>query len=49
MRSVFATAAVILATGCPGGNDATNPTILWLAPDNSEVIVKLSAVEPPPW
>jgi len=47
-RNVLATAACLLATGCPG-SDATNPPILWLAPDSSEVIVKLSSIEPAPW
>jgi len=38
----------LLLAGCPGP-DAKNPGELWLAPDNSEVIVKLSPIEPDPW
>ena len=47
-RAIVAAIASAIAAGCPG-TDATNPAILWLAPDNSEVILKLSAVEPDPW
>jgi len=43
--STVALAAASLA-GCPSH---PGPTELWLAPDNSEVILKLVDHEPPPW
>ncbi|HEU4612097.1 MAG TPA: hypothetical protein VFS15_08470 [Kofleriaceae bacterium] len=41
---------ILLATlaGCPGDDDG-NPSTLWLAPDGSEIKLKLQDEEPPPW
>jgi hypothetical protein len=47
-RTAITTAAalaLIALTGCPS-NEATS---LWLAPNNSEVVIKLIDHEPPPW
>ncbi|MCE9578724.1 MAG: hypothetical protein K8W52_36705 [Deltaproteobacteria bacterium] len=44
----FSTAAIALLTACPGP-EGGNPSQLWLAPDGSEVIMRLAAEEPPPW
>ena len=32
-----------------GSSSASNPPKLWLAPDNSELVVKLADTEPPPY
>ena len=34
--------------GCPGPDDS-NPKVLWLAPDMTEIRVKLVDSEPPPF
>ena len=39
----------IAACGGGGGGDATNPKTLWLAPDASELQVKLQSTEPQPY
>jgi hypothetical protein len=42
----------IAAFACGGGDDGgatTNPKTLWLAPDGSELEVKLIGAEPPPY
>ena len=39
---------VIALAGCPA-DDPTNAPTLWLAPDGSEVRVKLAEEEPQPW
>jgi hypothetical protein len=36
---------LLLLAGCPGDN----PTVLWLAPDNGELNVKLVDSEPRPF
>jgi hypothetical protein len=49
--------SVLALAACGGGHggsspDApptTNPKVLWLAPDNSELAVKLVGTEPPPY
>jgi hypothetical protein len=39
-----------LLAGCPGDDDPSgNPSRLWLAPDGSEVRLKLQDSEPSPW
>jgi hypothetical protein len=37
-----------LLAGCPSDDDG-NPSRLWLAPDGSEVRLKLQDSEPSPW
>jgi hypothetical protein len=39
---------VIALAGCPGEDPVNAPT-LWLAPDGSEIVVKLAEEEPEPW
>ena len=39
----------LLVAGCPGPDGNGNPGTLWLAPNNSEVIIQLIDHEPPPW
>jgi hypothetical protein len=50
VKGVAITAAAVLAlsalSGCPSPPDKTS---LWLAPNNSEVVIKLIDHEPPPW
>jgi hypothetical protein len=36
-------------TACPGGEDGENAPTVWLAPDGSEIRVKLAEQEPNPW
>ncbi len=38
-----------LLAGCPNPDDGGNPSKLWLAPDGSEVRLKLQDSEPSPW
>lgn len=46
-----AAAAAAVLSGCSGGDGgaAGNPSRLWLAPDGSELEVKLQDHEPPPF
>ena len=37
----------LLLTACPKKDG--NPDVLWLAPNGSEVVIKLTDTEPPPW
>lgn len=39
--------ALLLLAGCP--DDTSNPSTLWLAPDQNETHVKLIDHEPPPF
>jgi hypothetical protein len=45
-RALLATSVLGLAA-CPGPDK--NPSVLWLAPNGSEVIIKLSEKQPSPW
>ncbi len=45
---LLAAFAVGTLAGCPSNNDS-NPSVLWLAPDGSEVRVHLVDTEPPPF
>ena len=40
---------LVALAACGGGGGDTNPRTLWLAPDNSELEVKLQSSEPPPY
>ena len=49
----FASRSILVASisslaACGGGSEA-NPPILYLAPDASELLVKLVGTEPPPY
>lgn len=44
---LFAVPLAFALAGCPGPDG--NPDTLWLAPDNSEIVVKLIDHEPPPF
>jgi len=46
-RRVLLAVASLALTGCPSGPE--NPTVLYLAPDGSELRVKLQAEEPEPY
>jgi hypothetical protein len=39
---------LVLLAGCPSDDDS-NPSTLWLAPDQNETHVKLIDHEPPPF
>lgn len=39
----------LLSLAACGGGGESNPKTLWLAPDNSELEVKLVGSEPPPY
>jgi hypothetical protein len=47
--SLTISSLVVLAACGGGGGGGTNPPKLWLAPDNSELQVKLVDSEPPPY
>ena len=50
MKRVLLATSVLgpfLLAACPGPEK--NPSVLWLAPNGSEVIIKLSDKQPSPW
>ncbi len=47
-RRLLGLAALAWLTGCPG-DDATNGAVLYLAPDGSELRVRLIEELPPPY
>ncbi|HET9620028.1 MAG TPA: hypothetical protein VFP84_01585 [Kofleriaceae bacterium] len=47
--SCLSIAALAACGGDDGGGATTNPKTLWLAPDGSELEVKLVGSEPPPY
>jgi hypothetical protein len=47
MKRVLLATSVLGLAACPG--PAKNPSVLWLAPNGSEVIIKLSDAQPAPW
>jgi hypothetical protein len=52
MQPAFAASLVVLAAaGCGGGGggSGSNAAMLWLAPNGSELFVKLQDSEPPPY
>lgn len=53
-RAASAIAVIGCAGGCGGGGShpdaaSSNPRTLWLAPDGSEIRLKLTDSEPPPF
>lgn len=44
----YAPLVLLALAGCPSDDDK-NPSTLWLAPDGSEIRVKLQEQEPRPW
>jgi hypothetical protein len=49
MKAASPLALLVLLAACPGDDDSGNPNKLWLAPDGSEVRLKLQDSEPSPW
>lgn len=47
MRGLLALSFIATLAGCPA--DPENPTVLYLAPDGSELQVKLQPEEPEPF
>jgi hypothetical protein len=47
VRVLLALAGLAFATGCPGEDG--NAPVLFLAPDGSELVVRLAEEPPPPY
>ncbi len=45
----YAPLVLLVLAGCGDDGGETNPPTLWLAPDGSEIRVKLADSEPRPW
>jgi hypothetical protein len=41
--------SLLALAGCPSGSDSANPPRVWLAPNGSELRVRLTPVEPDPF
>jgi hypothetical protein len=48
LPAIVGAVGVLALAGCPGEDPKNAPTV-WLAPDGSEIRVKLQEEEPPPW